>query len=130
MENITQENLENWLSGALEGGSNYWYLIINFNREGFTTGIPVVDNLSKALLKNPGFEINIYDIENFDLDDEDFDTQEAFLGKITLENIIKGMELLETNYKDIFDRLISGDYDADDCDVWLQLVVMGEVVYC
>ena len=127
---MTQENLEYWLSGALEGGSNYWYLIINdYDRSGFDKKLCTIDNFAKSLLQTPNFSIKIYDIENFN-EDEDSDPNEALLGEISLANIIKGMELMEEKYKDMYDRLYSGDYDADDCDVWLQLIVMGDVVFC
>lgn len=127
---MTQENLEYWLSGALEGGSNYWYLIINdYDRSGFDKKLCTIDNFAKSLLETPDFSIKIYDIENFN-EEEDEDSNEALLGEISLANIIKGMELMEEKYKDMYDRLYSGDYDADDCDVWLQLIVMGDVVFC
>lgn len=130
MIDITQENLEYWLSGALEGGSNYWYLIINdYDRSGFDKKLCTIDNFAKSLLETPNFSIKIYDIENFN-EEEDSDPNEALLGEISLANIIKGMELMEEKYKDMYDRLYSGDYDADDCDVWLQLIVMGDVVFC
>ena len=130
MIDITQENLEYWLSGALEGGSNYWYLIINdYDRSGFDKKLCTIDNFAKSLLETPNFSIKIYDIENFN-EEEYEDSNEALLGEISLANIIKGMELMEEKYKDMYDRLYSGDYDADDCDVWLQLIVMGDVVFC
>jgi hypothetical protein len=127
---IKQEDLEYWLSGALEGGSNYWYLIINdYDRSGFDKKLCTIDNFAKSLLETPNFSIKIYDIENFN-EEEDEDPNDALLGEISLANIIKGMDLMKENYRDMYDRLYSGDYDADDCDVWLQLIVMGDVVFC
>lgn len=130
MIDIKQEDLEYWLSGALEGGSNYWYLIINdYDRSGFDKKLCTIDNFAKSLLETPNFSIKIYDIENFN-EEEDEDPNDALLGEISLANIIKGMDLMKENYRDMYDRLYSGDYDADDCDVWLQLIVMGDVVFC
>jgi hypothetical protein len=127
---IKQEDLEYWLSGALEGGSNYWYLIINdYDRSGFDKKLCTIDNFAKSLLETPNFSIKIYDIENFN-EDDDLDPSDALLGEISLANIVRGMELMKENYRDMYDRLLSGDYDADDCDVWLQLIVMGDVVFC
>ncbi len=130
MIEIKQEDLEYWLSGALEGGSNYWYLIINdYDRSGFDKKLCTIDNFAKSLLETPNFSIKIYDIENFN-EDDDLDPSDALLGEISLANIVRGMELMKENYRDMYDRLLSGDYDADDCDVWLQLIVMGDVVFC
>jgi hypothetical protein len=129
---IKQEDLEYWLSGALEGGSNYWYLIINdYDKSGFDKKLCTIDNFAKSLLETPNFSIKIYDIENFSEDEDlDLDPSGALLGEISLANIVRGMDLMKENYRDMYDRLYSGDYDADDCDVWLQLIVMGEVVFC
>lgn len=128
MENITQENLENWLAGALEGGSNYWYMINDYDKTGFDKKLSTLDNFAKSLIETPNYSIKIYDIETF-YEDEDSDPEESFLGEITLENIVKGLDLMKANYNEMYERMISGDWDADDADVWLQLSVMGDVVY-
>lgn len=119
--NVSNETRENLLTSAIEGGSNYWYLIkdkacdiINkySKRECF------VEKMWDAILA--GEEIEIHDIE-----DEDGDA----LGKISLVSIEKGEQIMAEKHASHFADIIDENDDACTGDVWFQLAVMGEIVY-
>ena len=117
---ITEEHLSNWFCGALEGGSNYWYLLNDIDRKNFIKGEPLVENLAKSFMANPDYKLNVYDIES---DEEDL------LGSVTLENIEYALTLMQVHYPELFEDLVHGDADADSCDVWFQLATMQDVVF-
>lgn len=102
---------------ALEGGSNYWALIY-----------------TPKLLQNPkrlsfseliwehieeGCSFPILDVVN----------TEDFLGDLNLYQIEIGERILQTEFPVTFKRILDGNWDAEDADVWLQHVVMKELVY-
>lgn len=127
MENpITDEQRSNLLCSAIEGGSNYWYLlnedscqIINEKGkpQGSTERIPLVDKMFKAL--QAAAEIPVYDIED----------ATELLGKISMSSIKRGEEIMVKDYPGHFADIISESDDANTGDVWFQLAVMGQVVY-
>lgn len=117
---ITEENLSNWFCGALEGGSNYWYLLNDIDRKNFIKGEPLVENLAKSFMANPDYKLNVYDIES---DEEDL------LGSVTWENIEYALTRMQEHYPELFEDLVHGDADADSCDVWFQLATMQDVVF-
>lgn len=118
---ISTQYIEDVLVTALEGGSNYWYLINEENDEKIRNatpeleGQPFVDRLIKTVidLKIP--------IEIHDLEDE-----EEKLGEITVENIQRGLNLY-ANSRGSFD--LEDDMDASEADVLFQFIVMGEIVF-
>jgi len=44
--------------------------------------------------------------------------------------MLKGMRLMADKYKWHFSDLMTGDDDAVTADVWLQLSLFGDVLYC
>jgi hypothetical protein len=119
---ITEENLSNWFCGALEGGSNYWYLLNDINRKDFIKGEPLTENLAKSFMANPNYKLNVYDIES---DEDELD----LLGAVTWDNIKFALVEMHKNYQDLYHDLVHGDADADSCDVWFQLATMKDVVF-
>tara|TARA_A100001201_G_scaffold104078_2_gene89269 strand:+ start:36 stop:380 length:345 start_codon:yes stop_codon:yes gene_type:complete len=103
---IKDEQIDNWLSTAFEGGINYW-----------CDGIEVKDNdykgtkyASECISK--GGTIIVEDKE------------------INKQNILDALTWLSNNkYTKALDRLINGGYDADDADVLFQVVCFGNVIY-
>jgi hypothetical protein len=120
--NITKEQIADQLCTALEGGSNYWYMLGDVDRIYFDKSLTLVDNLVRSLLVDKEYELNVYDIES----DED---EPELLGKVTYKSIGNAFTLMGAHYPKQLANIISGDYDADDSDVWFQLATMGEVVY-
>lgn len=121
---ITQENLENWFCGALEGGSNYWceLQVGEINRKNFKEGEPFVDNLATSFFKDDNFSFKVYDAESGEDELE-------LLGEVTRDSIKKALEIMHKTYPDSFNVLFFGDADADHCDIWFQLATMGDVVF-
>jgi len=120
--NITKEQIADQLCTALEGGSNYWYMLGDVDRIYFDKSLTLVDNLVRSFLVDKEYELNVYDIES----DED---EPDLLGKVTYKSIGNAFTLMGAHYPKQLANIISGDYDADDADVWFQLATMGEVVY-
>ena len=117
---ITNDMLVQLFEGSLYGGSNYWYMIKSKYREEKwydKDGLCFSEKLAEALLADE-LNLEIVDIET-----------EEFLGIINKENFLKGFLLCAEKYTDITNRFLYDIIDADDADVLLQFVVMGEVVY-
>ena len=122
--NITKEQIADQLCTALEGGSNYWYMIClgDVDRKHFVKGDTTTDNLARSFIEDKDFYLEVYDAES----DED---EPELLGKVTYKSIGNAFTLMGAHYPKQLANIISGDYDADDSDVWFQLATMGEVVY-
>jgi len=82
------------------------------------------------------FEIynGLYDVEEVDFhDDTDAlsveDDDEGYLGYVDIDGILEGITLLKKDYDFIYERILDEQYDAGDADVFLQLCVLGDVVY-
>lgn len=120
---ITDEMRFNLLVSALEGGSNYWYLLkekacTTIRRFGDKKGEDsFVDKLWKALKAGKSIEFH-------DLEDED-----NLLGTLTLEKIYLGEQIMAEKYGKHFGNILSEDDDAETGDIWLQCALLGEVVY-
>jgi len=106
--------------GAIEGGSNYWYLIdrndyadLKLEKKfAFSETIPY------ACLSNPDFKVPVRDLET-----------NKVLGEVTREKIATGLYLMAKDHPRHFSDLIGGTDDASTADVFFQLVVMGKVVF-
>ncbi len=103
--NIPNEDIIDVLITALEGGSNYWYYILETsNRSSVKIVLDVLTTEE---------EITVYDVET---DDE--------LGVLSRDNIKQGIKMfIENGYE------FEPDMDADDADTFFQYVVMGEIVF-
>lgn len=115
------------LATALEGGSNYWYVVIDTIRPPALewrhpdfTDLPEGHRIYDWAF-NPGGGVLIGDRE-----------LEVTSGENTLLNwgvMTDGMYWVMSKQPEVWSRIESGDYDADDADVWLQLSLYGEVVF-
>jgi len=120
---ITNDMIDNVFVTAVEGGSNYWYLIPDkaYNViKLLEPKAPISIGLARAVMVHK-VDIDIHDAEN---DDE-------LLGTLSYNKI---KERLETAHEDedIMRHLmaiVSDDYDAENADVVFQYLVMGEVIY-
>jgi hypothetical protein len=120
---LSDEQRLNMLTGALEGGSNYWYWFKNAaNRviesvKPFTDGSePFVERLWEAI--KAGKQIEVHDIDNREL-----------LGTISLQSIERGEQTMAEKHAEHFGNIISENDDAETADVWFQLAVMNELTY-
>lgn len=121
---ISEQTICDQLCTALEGGSNYWYFIGDINRKYFKKGDTLVDNLTRSFMADKNYKLPIYDIESAD-EFEDMDK----LGDVTYDSMAKAFNIMSKDYPIQLSNILSGNYDADDSDIWFQLATMGEVVY-
>lgn len=101
------------LIGAFEGGSNHWYYLPNLKMLKY----PAEDTLEANIFYTAmdGVQIPVHDIEN----------PKDLLGYISKENIERGVKM----YCEEHGSLIAEEMDADDSDILLQYIVLGEIVY-
>lgn len=112
-QEVTEKMIRDQLITAFEGGSNYWYEIeAIFDKDGHR-----VHNYYDAVLQ--GGSIHIVDSEEPDV----------ALGIVDLAHIQNGLQLMANYHRKQFMNIITEDGDAKTADLFLQLVVMGEVIY-
>ena len=119
---ITDEQRLNLLTSALEGGSNYWYLLgddaTNIIDKHFpaTKDTCFVDRMWAAI--KAGLSIPIRDIE-----------EDEKIGEISLASIEKGEQLLADHLPNHLADILNENDDANTGDVWFQYCSLGELVY-
>lgn len=115
--------IEDIIVTALEGGSNYWYLIQDKDIEKVRKIVPrsEEDCISIAISKfiQKGHELPIYDIES----------PEDQLGILSLKNIETGNLKLQSDGRDELDNLEDEPADADVADIIFQYWVLGEIIF-
>ena len=127
VKEVDSEMFENIIVTALEGGSNYWYLINTdeFKKELPSSDEPLSIRIAGALYNDTPFKLNVYDIES---GDEDYEDKEL-LGVVTYESCKKAFDIMAKDYSYRLSNFINESYDADDADVFFQLATMGEVTF-
>lgn len=119
---LTDERRLDMLTGALEGGSNYWYEIKetadSIIRECTPEmqGRPFVDRMFMAIKQ--GRAIQVHDCETDEL-----------LGEITMQAMEEGEKLMQAKHPEHFADILSENDDATTADVWFQMVVLKDLVY-
>ncbi len=120
--NLEYETFEDIIVTALEGGSNYWYIL------GDIKGCPLPDEMPEkapseriafGLWHNKDAEVYIHDNE--------MDTE--LLGILTYDSVRERMQLATINHLSELESMISGDFDAWTADTLFQVLVMGEVTF-
>ena len=132
---LEHTDLVNLFTTALEGGSNYWYYIkhlpkdVKYDMQHM--GVHGSKAISKFLLG--GGKMYFYDKDENIGDDSDdgyeYMNEKGYLGYVDIDKILDAINLLKNEYSEIHYRILNGQFDADDADVFLQLCVMGEVKY-
>ena len=111
---LSDERIQDVLTGAFEGGSNYWYDILEYI------------NPNKVKCNHPYIELPF--IEGCGVvvaDAEDPDTK-AILNR---KSIAKGLKLMANTQAFHFRNILEEDDDCETSDVLLQLALFGEVVF-
>jgi hypothetical protein len=135
--NIPLAHLNDIIICALEGGSNYWYLL----KEDATEILdrwkgkyePLIHGDRKELFYGYRVEAVLPAImggEKIPIhDDEDADGD--VIGYFSLENLHRGLEIIAEKYPDCLKMILDpdSDYDAGDADAIVQLLTLGEIVY-
>lgn len=125
-----RENLVNLLSVATYG--NGWPRIKTYksDREAglFNDCQCCEDMWAKALMFGKGVVVcDLYNDDAEDFDDGKF--PESAKHRITLDNVRKGLELMQEQYPRHYADLVEENDDAITGDVWLQLAVFGDIIY-
>ena len=116
---INYELFENWMITALEGGSNYWYFIKSLPKRDDLKGLAFSEALSTLVWKHDE-KIEVFDIEN--QDDEP-------LGVIEKSKVVPTLQKLSKEHNQVFVNLTNENYDAMDCDIFFQVLVMDEITF-
>ena len=115
------DNIINMFVGALEGGSNYWYHLRNVPTE--VKQIMKQENLafSEAIGRYilDGGRVTFYDAED----------REEVLGYVDMDKITKALDIIKNEYPDIYEAIVEEQGDAGTDDVFLQIAVMGDIVF-
>lgn len=117
IKEITYNIFENIIVTALEGGSNYWYLIND--KIGQPKGTSPSTYIADKLWNDKEYRLDIYDIN-----DED-----ELLGVITNKTCQKAFNIMADRYPKHLDNILDENIDNDDADIFFQLAVMGEVTF-
>ena len=127
---LSYETFENIIVTALEGGSNYWYILGDI--KGCPLSFEMTDKapserIAYGLWHNKDAEVYIHDCE-MDICSESEDDGEL-LGILTYDSVRERMQLATENHLSELESMISGDFDAWTADTLFQVLVMEEVVF-
>lgn len=125
---ISKKNISNLLCSAMEGGSNYWYMIDkyikpkkidfdSFKGDYALAGPDVYKHLHYPLSEGGGI---VFEIE----DGVKFKTR-----TLNLSSIKDGLEIMSQKYPRHFSDFLTDSGDAITGDVFLQCCLFGELVY-
>ena len=120
-QEISYDLFEGIMVTALEGGSNYWYML-DLNDTGVSKEKYAGEPLSVKVAKMIWYDrINL---RVMDKEDED-----VILGEVNIATIKTAFEKICSQYPETYLNLIQENYDADDADVFFQIATMGEVTF-
>ncbi|MDC7249501.1 MAG: hypothetical protein PQJ49_06270, partial [Sphaerochaetaceae bacterium] len=106
---------------AYEGACSYWastnIIFSEATRQKFREGLSPSEHIFKRMFED-NKEFRVFDVETGDV-----------LGTVSKANLKKGYKLMQEQYENHYADVISGNWDADTADVFLQLAVMDEVVF-
>lgn len=128
-----KEDIINLFVDALEGGSNYWYHIRHLPNEvrykAKEMGQSVSEAIGEYILK--GGYVQFYDAEE-EYDEDDYTethSDNGLLGTVDMDSILEAITIIKRDYPDVWENILDEQYDANDADIFLQLCVMGDVVF-
>lgn len=123
---ITHQELEDMLTTAFEGGSNYWCSNIRVTKK--NKAIPEQQFLAEDIASGHVLEIEVTDAES---EDHDYGIPEEKAGKhiVTRDQLIAAFQLMADKQPLHFQDFADDNSDATTGDVWFQLAVFGDVIY-
>lgn len=132
-KNIPVERVHDLLVSALEGGSNYWYMIQSRKEPDVITFTDPIWNEERE--KDPKFlhtnEVPFNPGGALMIDDSNADDPELKMPvALDLERMITGLELWAgSEYTRHWNDFINEDDDAETADVFLQFCIFGKIIY-
>lgn len=132
---INLQGLQDLITTALEGGSNYWYLL---NREAtdkirkykgrYVPEIHGDNEISFFKTLTEAFLVAVMEGEVIPI--HDAEDEDEKIGEVSIASIKKGLEKMQADKRTELNYLLGGeDYDAGDADVVFQYIALGELVY-
>lgn len=118
MRTLTWKEREDLLVTAIEGGSNYWYMLGSEWEPFASKNEPIALSVFKALKK--GENISIFDVECPD-DDK--------IGILSLSTLKERELKMAKEEADHYQNILDDNWDAETADVWFQYVCLNELVY-
>lgn len=117
---ISMKRIADVLATAFEGGSNYWAEISDYKkpREIYPWDTENVYPHIQYPLSLGGAVMVTVTSENM---------PETY--QLNLVAIKKGLAIMAEKYPLHFAEIVSGDYDADDGDIFLQCCLLGDAIY-
>lgn len=120
-QEISYDLFEGILVTALEGGSNYWYML-DLNDVGVPPWKYAGESLSIKVAKMIWYDrINIRVLDK--------EEEGVLLGEVNIATIKTAFEKICSQYPETYLNLIQENYDADDADVFFQIATMGEITF-
>ena len=125
----SDKTLRGLLCSALEGGSNYWYMI---EREELAAGLTFADFREGGKMTDPAEYWHPYEIIPFVdgcaliIGDKEQPGKTFRLDKAALR---KGIEVMAKKFPRHFADVINENDDADTGDVFLQCCLFGDIIY-
>ena len=123
---VKKQRVADLLCSALEGGSNYWYRIEKFVKpkpkhlKPHTGTGGIFRHVDYPLCKGGAIIVS---------DHHGADGGIEVHTRVDLEQIINGLELMCTLYPRHYSNWLTEKDDAETGDVFLQLCVLGDLVY-
>jgi len=118
---VSLHEISNLICSAIEGGSNYWYRIDQFIEPKKIEFRSMEDKVYRHL----DYPLNEGGALIFSVpEDEDGKTY-----RLDLAVIETGLQLMAEKHSSDFGDFVSGNYDANTGDTFLQLCLFGEIVY-
>lgn len=115
---ISDYVMKDLLCCALEGGSNYWYVIEKVYRTHLDTKDPDVYD---AVIDGQGLLIGLLN------EDEEVHGKKQWV--LNREAVANGLQKVASNRPELFAKIALEDFDADDADVFLQFALFGELIF-
>jgi hypothetical protein len=125
-DKVNRHIIENVITTALEGGSNYWYYLPTTSVKMIRAAVSREEDayLSSAFttaLLDRNVSIPICDAENYD-------DEIGVASIVTLEHRLEKLANDEA-YNWAFKAEMNEEGDAESSDIWFQYIVLGEVIY-
>lgn len=112
---VSIDRVRDLLCCALEGGSNYWYQIVEFQAPHDNSNIEF-RHLDYPLREGGGLLICPND-------------QKMNVRKLDMSSIYSGLQLMAKDYPNAFNHFINENEDGAVGDVFLQCCLFQEVIY-
>ena len=120
---FSNEDYENFMVTAFEGGINYWANYYSVQPSHSHTG---------GL--NPYYSyLPVIADEDYFVAFKDVDGDNGIKGKIyklTKKSLQRGLDIIKSKYPRDYKDLKDENYDADTADILVQCSLFGEIVYC